>query len=117
MDSPGEDAVQKKFHAATDDWLQKAEKVQPFGRLIKPAEVAEFVAILLSERSGLMTGSIIDFDQNVIGTQGQEPWRVELAAKSRRSNRRKELWSFRSNWMSKGRRGRISSRWRWASPR
>jgi hypothetical protein len=38
-------------------------------RLIKPAEVAEFAAILLSERSGLMTGSIIDFDQNVIGTQ------------------------------------------------
>jgi NAD(P)-dependent dehydrogenase (short-subunit alcohol dehydrogenase family) len=70
MDSPGEDAVQKKFHAASDDWLQQAEKAQPFGRLIKPAEVAEFAAFLLSERSGLMTGSIIDFDQNVIGTQG-----------------------------------------------
>jgi NAD(P)-dependent dehydrogenase (short-subunit alcohol dehydrogenase family) len=69
MDSPGEDAVQKKFHAASDDWLQQAEKAQPFGRLIKPAEVAEFAAILLSERSGLMTGSIIDFDQNVVGTQ------------------------------------------------
>jgi NAD(P)-dependent dehydrogenase (short-subunit alcohol dehydrogenase family) len=70
MDSPGEHAVQKKFHAASDDWLQQAEKAQPFGRLIKPAEVAEFAAILLSERSGLMTGSIIDFDQNVTGTQG-----------------------------------------------
>jgi NAD(P)-dependent dehydrogenase (short-subunit alcohol dehydrogenase family) len=69
MDSPAEHAVQKKFHAADDDWLQKAEKEQPFGRLIKPAEVAEFVAFLLSERSGLMTGSIIDYDQNVIGTQ------------------------------------------------
>lgn len=69
MDSPAEHAVQKKFHAAADDWLQKAEQAQPFGRLIKPAEVAEFVACVLSEKSGLMTGSIIDFDQNVIGTQ------------------------------------------------
>jgi NAD(P)-dependent dehydrogenase (short-subunit alcohol dehydrogenase family) len=69
MDSPAEHAVQKKFHAAGDDWLQKAEQAQPFGRLIKPAEVAEFAAFLLSERSGLMTGSLIDFDQNVIGTQ------------------------------------------------
>jgi NAD(P)-dependent dehydrogenase (short-subunit alcohol dehydrogenase family) len=68
MDSPAEDTVQKKFHAAADDWLEKAEKQQPFGRLVKPTEVAQFAAILLSERSGLMTGSIIDFDQNVMGT-------------------------------------------------
>jgi NAD(P)-dependent dehydrogenase (short-subunit alcohol dehydrogenase family) len=68
MDSPAEDMVQKKFHAADDDWLERAEKQQPFGRLVKPAEVAQFAAFLLSERSGLMTGSIIDFDQNVVGT-------------------------------------------------
>ncbi len=68
MDSPAEDMIQKKFHAADDDWLERAEKEQPFGRLVKPAEVAEFAAFLLSERSGLMTGSIIDFDQNVTGT-------------------------------------------------
>jgi NAD(P)-dependent dehydrogenase (short-subunit alcohol dehydrogenase family) len=69
MDSPAEHVVQKRFHGAGADWLEKAEKGQPFGRLIKPAEVAEFAAFLLSERSGLMTGSIIDFDQNVVGTQ------------------------------------------------
>jgi NAD(P)-dependent dehydrogenase (short-subunit alcohol dehydrogenase family) len=69
MDSPGEHAIQKKFHGAADDWLERAEKEQPFGRLIKPAEVAEFAAFILSDRSGLMTGSVIDFDQNVIGTQ------------------------------------------------
>jgi NAD(P)-dependent dehydrogenase (short-subunit alcohol dehydrogenase family) len=69
MDSPAEHAIQKRFHAAADDWLQKAEEAQPFGRLIKPTEVAEFAAFLLSDRSGLMTGSIIDFDQTVVGTQ------------------------------------------------
>jgi NAD(P)-dependent dehydrogenase (short-subunit alcohol dehydrogenase family) len=68
MDSPGEDVVQKRFHGAGADWLAQAEKGQPFGRLVKPAEVAEVAAFILSERSGLMTGSIIDFDQSVMGT-------------------------------------------------
>ncbi len=68
MDTPGEDAVQKRFHQAGADWLEMAGRSQPFGRLVAPAEVAEAVAYLLSERSGLMTGAIIDFDQNVMGT-------------------------------------------------
>jgi len=70
MDTPGEDAIQKRFHNATAGWLAGAEQSQPFGRLVKPAEAAQVVAFLLSERSGLMTGSIIDFDQNVVGTYG-----------------------------------------------
>lgn len=69
MDTPGEEAIQKRFHNATDQWLKEAERAQPFGRLIKPDEVAEVVAFLLSDKSGLMTGSIIDFDQNVVGTR------------------------------------------------
>ena len=39
------------------DWLAKAEGSQPLGRLVKPAEVAQVVAFLLSERAGMMTGS------------------------------------------------------------
>lgn len=68
MDTPGETLVQKRFHNASDDWLKKAEREQPLGRLVKPLEVAQVVTFLLSERSGLMTGSIIDFDQQVLGT-------------------------------------------------
>ena len=68
MDTPNEDATQKRFHNAPDDWLAKAEARMPFGRLLKPAEVARAVSFLLSDRSGMMTGSIIDFDQNVVGT-------------------------------------------------
>jgi NAD(P)-dependent dehydrogenase (short-subunit alcohol dehydrogenase family) len=68
MDTPGEDTIQKRFHQATDDWLAKAEATQPFGRLIKPDEAARAVAFLLSDRSGLMTGSIVDFDQTIVGT-------------------------------------------------
>jgi len=70
MDTPGEDMIQKRFHDAPSDWLEKAEKAQPFGRLIKPQEAAAAVAFMLSDRSGLMTGSIIDFDQKIMGTYG-----------------------------------------------
>jgi NAD(P)-dependent dehydrogenase (short-subunit alcohol dehydrogenase family) len=70
MDTPGEHAIQKRFHNAPADWLAKAEAEQPFGRLIKPQEAARAVAFLLSDRSGLMTGSIVDYDQKVIGTYG-----------------------------------------------
>jgi NAD(P)-dependent dehydrogenase (short-subunit alcohol dehydrogenase family) len=68
MDTPGEDAIQKRAHNAPNDWLKRAEEKQPFGRLLKPAEVAEAVAFLLSDRSGMMTGSIVDFDQRIAGT-------------------------------------------------
>jgi hypothetical protein len=67
MDSPGETRIQRQYHHAPDDWLAAAEAKQPFGRLIKPAEVARSVAYLASDESGLMTGSVIDFDQQVVG--------------------------------------------------
>lgn len=67
MDTPHEDDIQKQYHQASDDWLEKAERQQPFGRLLKPQEVARGVAFLLSEESGMMTGAVIDFDQNVVG--------------------------------------------------
>jgi len=67
MDSPGEARIQTQYHNAPADWLAQAEARQPFGRLIKPAEVARSVVYLASDESGLMTGSVIDFDQQVIG--------------------------------------------------
>lgn len=67
MDTPGEDATQKRFHNASDDWLAQAEAKQPFGQLVKPDQVAPLAAYLLSPNSGVMTGAIIDCDQNVAG--------------------------------------------------
>jgi NAD(P)-dependent dehydrogenase (short-subunit alcohol dehydrogenase family) len=68
MSTPGEDNIQKKYHDAEDGWLEEAVKNRPFGRLIDPKEVARACAYLCSDESGLMTGSNIDFDQNVVGT-------------------------------------------------
>jgi NAD(P)-dependent dehydrogenase (short-subunit alcohol dehydrogenase family) len=72
MNTPGEHTTQKRFHDAPDDWLDLAAKRQPFGRLLGPDEVARAIAFLASEESGMMTGSVIDFDQVVVGTVPDE---------------------------------------------
>jgi NAD(P)-dependent dehydrogenase (short-subunit alcohol dehydrogenase family) len=71
MDTPGENIIQRKYHDAGDDWLENAEAGMPFGRLLKSEEVARTVAFLASEESGMMTGSIVDFDQSVQGAGSQ----------------------------------------------
>ncbi len=63
----GEDLIQRRFHGAGDDWLEKANASVPMGKLGQVDEIAEFVVFLLSTRSGVVTGSVIDWDQNVIG--------------------------------------------------
>jgi NAD(P)-dependent dehydrogenase (short-subunit alcohol dehydrogenase family) len=73
MSTPGEDRIMRTYHDAEDGWLEKAAREQPFGRLIDPAEVARTVAFLASAESGLMTGSIIDFDQSVLGCYDSAP--------------------------------------------
>jgi NAD(P)-dependent dehydrogenase (short-subunit alcohol dehydrogenase family) len=73
MDTPGEDRVMKTFHGAGEDWRVKAEAGLPFGRLVKTDEVARAVGYLASEESGVMTGSIVDFDQSVLGCYESPP--------------------------------------------
>ncbi|MEU6283268.1 SDR family oxidoreductase [Streptomyces sp. NPDC047028] len=63
----GEDATQRAFHGAGDDWREQAAARLPMGRLGRPDEIADFVVLLLSDRSGVVTGSVIDWDQNVLG--------------------------------------------------
>jgi NAD(P)-dependent dehydrogenase (short-subunit alcohol dehydrogenase family) len=63
----GEDATQRTFHGAGDDWQEQAAARLPMGRLGRPDEIADFVVLLLSDRSGVVTGSVIDWDQNVLG--------------------------------------------------
>jgi NAD(P)-dependent dehydrogenase (short-subunit alcohol dehydrogenase family) len=72
-DTPGEDTIMRKYHGAKDGWLAEAERKQPFGRLIKPEEVARAIAFLASAESGLMTGAIVDFDQSVRGAYESPP--------------------------------------------
>lgn len=63
----GEDAIQRRFHGAGDDWLENANASIPMGKLGQVDEIADFVVFLLSGRSGVVTGSVIDWDQEVPG--------------------------------------------------
>ena len=42
----------------------------PAGRLGDPDEIADMIVYLLSDGSGVVTGSVIDWDQTVMGGQG-----------------------------------------------
>lgn len=63
----GEDATQRRFHDAEDGWLAAAASRVPMGKLGQVDEIADFIVFLLSDRSGVVTGSVIDWDQNVFG--------------------------------------------------
>ena len=67
MDTPTEDIIQRTYHSDGKDWLSDAEESMPFGRLLKPDEVAKAVAFLASDDSGMMTGSAVEFNQSVVG--------------------------------------------------
>jgi NAD(P)-dependent dehydrogenase (short-subunit alcohol dehydrogenase family) len=66
-DTEGEDETQRRFHGAGDDWREQAGAALPMGKLGQPDEIADFVVFLLCDRSGVVTGSVIDWDQNVLG--------------------------------------------------
>jgi NAD(P)-dependent dehydrogenase (short-subunit alcohol dehydrogenase family) len=68
MATPAEHAVQLS-EGKPENWLELADKSQPFGRIIRPEEVAKMTCYLFSDAAFMMTGSLIDFDQIVIGAR------------------------------------------------
>ena len=77
-DTPAENMIQKKFHDADNNWLKKAEEKVPFKRLNKPLDVARILAFLCSDESGLMTGSLVDFDQTVVGWHSYSAYETKI---------------------------------------
>ena len=66
MATPAEHAVQR-LEGQPEDWLQAADKGAPFGRILRPRDVAGMAAYLLSDEACMMTGAVVDFDQHVMG--------------------------------------------------
>ena len=58
-DTPAEDVVQRN-QGSPADWLETAERESPFGRLIKPDDVARLVAWLASDEGRWMTGQVLN---------------------------------------------------------
>jgi NAD(P)-dependent dehydrogenase (short-subunit alcohol dehydrogenase family) len=65
----GEHGVQTETGQA-EDWLAKADASRPLGRLLRPADISPMVTYLLSDAAAMVTGSVIDFDQTVLGAYG-----------------------------------------------
>lgn len=56
------------------DFIDKQAALLPFGRLLDPDEVAKAVLWMASDDSGMLTGSVVHFDQSVWGGyDGQAP--------------------------------------------
>ena len=66
MATPAEHAIQTS-EGQPEDWLEAADAGAAFGRILRPRDVASMAAYLLSDEACMMTGALIDFDQNVLG--------------------------------------------------
>ncbi len=66
-ETEGEAAVQQTSHGAGEDWAARAAADLPAGRLGHVDDTAALVVLLLSDRSGVVTGSVVDWDQQVVG--------------------------------------------------
>ena len=63
----GERDMQSRVLGRGDGWLDAAAAEQPLGRLLEPVEVAQLCVYLLSDYSGLQTGTCVDLEQAVVG--------------------------------------------------
>jgi NAD(P)-dependent dehydrogenase (short-subunit alcohol dehydrogenase family) len=77
-DTPAEHDIQKRVHKKGDDWLDQEESKVPFKRLTKTIDVAKGLAFMCSDESGLMTGSVIDFDQTVNGWHSYSAYETNI---------------------------------------
>ena len=66
MATPAEHTVQT-LEGQPEDWLRAADAGAAFGRILRPRDVAGMATYLLSDEACMMTGALIDFDQNVLG--------------------------------------------------
>ncbi len=69
----GEHELQTTFHKLPQDWAEDIGARMPFGRLIKPDDVAGLCAFLVSPPAQMMTGAVIDYEQMPLGTFDVHP--------------------------------------------
>ncbi|UDL91815.1 SDR family oxidoreductase [Mesorhizobium sp. PAMC28654] len=65
--TPAEQEMQARKLGKGEDWAKVAAAGMPLGRLLTMDEVAQLALFLLSDMSGLMTGTLIDMEQAVLG--------------------------------------------------
>jgi NAD(P)-dependent dehydrogenase (short-subunit alcohol dehydrogenase family) len=66
--TPTEHRIQTQVHNMSEDWAKQLGEKQPFGRLLVPDDVSNLISFLVSDQASMMTGSIVDLEQHVMGT-------------------------------------------------
>lgn len=72
MDSDHERALMAE-ETGDPGFIDRAAAGKPFGRILDPKEVARAVLWMASDDSGMMTGSVIPFDQSIHGGYDDAP--------------------------------------------
>lgn len=69
------DHERKLVESETGDagFIDRAAAAKPFGRILDPEEVAKAVLFMASPDSGMMTGTIVNFDQSIWGAYDDAP--------------------------------------------
>jgi NAD(P)-dependent dehydrogenase (short-subunit alcohol dehydrogenase family) len=69
------DHERKLIESETGDpnFIDRAAAEKPFGRILDPNEVAKAVLWMASDDSGMLTGSIVNFDQSIWGAYDDAP--------------------------------------------
>ena len=65
-ETPNEHAV-KLLEGKGENWLDEAVKTRPFGRLLRPLDIAYAAIYFASDESECITGSVLDLEQNPVG--------------------------------------------------
>jgi len=67
METPGEEEIQRRFHGGGSDWAEQAARQLPMGQLVQPDQLAGLISYIASPEAGVMTGSLVEYDQFVSG--------------------------------------------------
>ena len=67
MATPAEHEVMTKHHGRPETWLRDADAAHPFGRILRPPDIAKMAVHLLSDDAELQTGSVVDIHEQHFG--------------------------------------------------
>jgi NAD(P)-dependent dehydrogenase (short-subunit alcohol dehydrogenase family) len=65
--TPNENRMQGEILGKGENWAAEVSEAMPLKRLLSIDEVARLALYLLSDLSGLQTGTLIDLEQAVLG--------------------------------------------------
>ena len=55
------------WHCRSETWIEEADKANPYGRILRPADIAKLAVHLLSDDSVMQSGSVVDLHEQYGG--------------------------------------------------